>query len=61
MTNGSFGESTGSLVGFVFWVEVPALITWVRDSIIAASSLFIFVCRQRRKPSSGSLEAVAIE
>ena len=50
-----------AIVGFVFWGEVPVLTTWIGGAIIAASGLFIFMRRQKRKPSTRPAEAVTIE
>lgn len=50
-----------AIVGFVFWGEVPVVTTWIGGAIIAASGLFIFMRRQKRKPSPRPAEAVAIE
>ncbi len=40
-----------AIVGFVFWGEVPVATTWAGGAVIAASGLFIFVRRQKSKPS----------
>ena len=50
-----------AIVGFIFWGEVPLATTWIGGAIIAASGLFIFMRRQKRKSSSGPAEAVVIE
>ena len=50
-----------AIVGFVFWGEVPVLTTWIGGAIIAASGLFIFMRRQKRKSSPSPAEAVTIE
>ena len=50
-----------AIVGFVFWDEVPVVTTWIGGAIIAASGLFIFMRRQKRKPSTGPAKAVVIE
>jgi LPXTG-motif cell wall-anchored protein len=50
-----------AFVGFVFWDEVPVVTTWIGGAIIAASGLFIFMRRQKRKPPSASVDAVVIE
>jgi len=50
-----------AIVGFVFWDEVTVVTTWVGGAIIAASGLFIFMRRQKRKPSTRPANAVVIE
>jgi drug/metabolite transporter (DMT)-like permease len=49
-----------AVVGFVFWGEVPVATTWIGGAIIAASGLFIFLRRQKSKPS-GKAEPVVNE
>ena len=50
-----------AIVGFVFWDEVPVVTTWIGGAIIAASGLFIFMRRQKRKSPSAPADAVVIE
>ncbi|HKJ53075.1 MAG TPA: DMT family transporter [Gammaproteobacteria bacterium] len=45
-------------VGYVFWGEIPVFTTWLGAAVIAASGIFIFARRQRRRQPA---EPVIIE
>jgi drug/metabolite transporter (DMT)-like permease len=47
-----------AVVGYVFWGEIPVFTTWLGAAVIAASGIFIFARRQRRRQPA---EAVIIE
>ena len=47
-----------AIVGYVFWGEVPVASTWIGGFVIAASGIFIFTRRKKRRPA---VEPLVIE